>query len=172
MRWRYARYLVNAGLITLVVGACSESSGPDKLTLDDVGEPDTNTAFVMLDRDLIAGTDTVRAGVEELYLVQTGRPPETLIADARLKQVTFLVSDIYATDRYLADASTFRWIGPTGREYYPALKCAVTVQSAYVPNTPSTLWLETDCEVAAADGGGSFRVLVKARRFGTPEQGP
>lgn len=164
--------LLSGSLALALAGACSDSAGPSDLTLDDLSDPDTNTAVVMLDRDLIEGTDTVKAGVEEVYLVQTGRSPNTLTAIAGLKEVTFVVSDIYATDRYLADASTFRWVGPTGRAYFPALKCAVTVRSAYVPATPSTMWLETACQVASPDGGGAFTVLVKSRRFGIPEEGP
>jgi hypothetical protein len=172
IRGRLEGFAASVVLALIAAGGCSDGNGPSGLTLDDLSDPDTNMAVVMLDRDLIEGTDTVKAGVQEMYVVQTGPAPEILTADAGLKQVTFVVSDVYATDRYLADASTFRWVGPTGRVYFPALKCAVTVRSTYVPATPSTMWLETVCLVASPDGGASFTVLVKARRFGMPEEGP
>jgi len=172
-RWRLATYLLCTPLAIVAMGACSDGSGPVELTLDSLSDPDTNTAVVVVDRDVIEGGDTVKAGVEEVYQVQTGFAPEILTANRGLKQVTFTVADIYSTDRYLTDANnTFRWIGPTGREYYPTLKCSVTVRSAFEPATPSTMWLETACEVASLSGGGSFTVLVKLRRFGTPEEGP
>jgi hypothetical protein len=172
-RWQLAATLVCALPATFMVAGCGNGTGPEPM-LDQLSDPDTNTAVVMVDRDVVEGSDTVKAGVEEVYLVDTGRAWETLAADAGVKQVMFTVGDPYATDRYLTDAvtNTFRWIGPTGTEYYPVLKCAVTVRSAFVADTPSTLWLETACDVAPLAGGGAIKVLVKARRFGTPQTGP
>jgi len=157
--------------VVLTVG-CSDSSGPATLTLDDLTDPDPNTAVVVVDRDIVEGSDTVKGGVEEMYLVETGAAWDVVTANLGVKQLTFIVPDAYAADPYLADPTTFRWIDPTGRQYYPVVKCVVTVSSAFVLATPSTLWLETECEVSPPEGGASFKVLIKARRFGTPEEGP
>jgi hypothetical protein len=174
MRWHLRWPVVCALFAIAALSACSDGSGPSELTLDDLTDPDTNTAVVVLDRDLIEGADTVTAVVEEVYLVATALAPEIISANLGLKQVKFTVSDIYSTERYLTDfaTNTFIWVGPTGREYYPVTRCAVTVRSAYIAQTPSTMWLETACDVAPLEGGTSFKVLVKVRRFGTPEEGP
>jgi hypothetical protein len=154
--------------------ACSDGSGPASITLDDVSDPDSNTAVVVVDRDVIEGNDTVRAGVEEVYLVDLGLAPATLLGYRGLKRVIFSVEDLYSTEPFLTgdQTNTFVWVGPTGREYFPLTRCSVTVRSAYVPATPSTMWLETACEMTAFDGSGTVRVLVKIRRFGPPEEGP
>ena len=170
MRRQLTGQLILALLAMIAVGACSSTNGPGGFTLDDLSDPDSNTAVVMLDQDVIEGNDTVKAGVQEVYLVDTGRAWEELSANSGLKQVRFTVADPYSTARYLIDGTTntFRWIGPTGREYYPILDCPVTVRSAFVIDTRSTLWLETACTVAPVGGGGSVTILVKARRVGMP----
>lgn len=174
MLFRGKPRLVGALAAIVTLGACSNGSGPGTLTLDNVTDPDTNLAVVVLDRDVVEGTDTVKAGVEEPYLVVTGDAPGTLEAYAGVKSVTFTVGDPYTATRLLTDGSTntFEWIGPTGRAYFPVTKCAITIRSAFVADTASTLWLETACPVAPLDGGGSVTVLVKARRVDTPTTGP
>lgn len=173
-RLQRLRLVIGVVLALVAPGACGDGSGPDEITLDDLSSPDTNTAVLAVDRDVIEGSDTVKAGVEEVYLIQTGLAPEILSADRGVKRVLVRVADGFVTGRYLTDGEEFdfRWTGPTGREYYPALKCALTIDSAFVPDTPSTMLLETACLVAPLTGGASFTVLVKARRFGTIETGP
>jgi len=166
-RWRECAFL--PFVLSL---ACSDSSGPATLTLDDLTDPQPNTAVVVVDRDVTEGSDTVKGGVEEVYQVVTGSAWDVLTATLGVKQLTFVVTDPYTTGTYLADPTTFRWTGPTGRDYYPVVKCVVTVRSAFVLATPSTLWLETECAISPPEGGASFNVLIKARRFGTPEEGP
>lgn len=176
MQWLRAGSVVCALVAIVAAGACSNGSGPLNLTLNDVSDPDSNRAVVVVDHDVIEGSDTVKAGVEEVYLVEPGRAWETLAADAGIRQVTFQVSDPYSAAAYLADdgANTFQWVGPTGTVYVPVSKCVVHVRSAFVVDTLSTLWLETDCQVVPVTPGGSsvVTILVKARRDGTPQTGP
>lgn len=147
---------------------CTSDTGPATLTLDDVSEPDSNTAVVVLSRDVVEDGDTVKAGVEAVYTVEDGRIPHVLAADLATKQVTFVVSDLYTAQTFLTDGAgqNFWWTGPSGIEYHPVEPCEVTVRAPFVFGSPSTLVVETACEVAAI-GQRPFTVLAKARRFAT-----
>jgi hypothetical protein len=151
--------------------ACSEPSAP-AIQLDDLADPDTNTAVVVLDATIQAGGVQLQAGREYIYRVRTDRVPHTLLAEwvsgADTARVTFLISELYDAGPVTTDGvgNRFGWIDPLGRTWEPATTCELDVTKAYVFGTPSLQAIETACRVRSQTEE-SMTVYVKARRFAT-----
>ena len=155
----------------LVALACGDSAAPG-IRLDDLTDPDTNAAVVVLDTTVQARGARFEAGREYVYRVRTDRVPHTLLAEwvsgTDSATVTFVITELYAAGPVVTDGvgNAFTWRDPLGRTWQPATSCTLNVTEAYVFGTPSTQAIETACRVRSPTGE-TLTVFAKARRFAT-----
>ena len=163
--------LVMLGLAVTSAAACGDQSA-STVRLDDLADPDTNTAVVVLDATLRAGGVRFDAGREHVYAVRTDRVPHTLLAEwvsgSDSATVTFVISELYAAGPVVTDGAgnAFAWRDPLGRVWQPVTSCTLDVTEAYVFGTQSSQAIETACRVRSPTGE-TLTVFAKARRFAT-----
>ncbi len=162
-----ASLVTTAGLIAL--SACFDGSGPEMIRLADLSEPDTNTAVVVLSRNVQHGTEVLVAGEEYLFQVRQDRIPHTLLVERVVSgdtaSVLFVIADLYTTGTVLTDGSAnrFEWSGTDDTAHLPVVPCEVHVTEAYILGVPSVQSVETACRVASPTGV-TLTVFAKAKR--------
>ncbi len=162
--------LIPVALLVATV-ACGDPAAPT-IRLDDLTDPDTNTAVVVLAATVQAGSARFEAGREYTFRVRTDRVPHTLLAErvsgSDTTRVMFVISDLYTAGPVVTDGAgnAFAWSDPLGRSWPPATTCTLNVTEAYVFGTPSTQAIETACRVRSP-AGETTTVYTKARRFAT-----
>jgi hypothetical protein len=135
------------------------------ISLEDLSEPDTNTAVVVLDSDFRLGATAIYAGTEQIYCVRPDRIPHVTLVERIVStdttSVVQVISDLYAAGPVRTDGSVnlFRFTGADGTEYRPVVPCELDVVAAYVLGTPSVQELRTVCRVRSS-GDVSFTVFV------------
>lgn len=153
----------------MLAWACDTIADTD-LALDQLTNPDTNTAVVVLSRDVPSARVTLERGVEYVYTVRGDRSPHTLLAERIVQgdttRITFVISDLYAAGIVETDGTLNRvsWTDPNGIQYTPAARCLLDVTQAYVFGTPSVLRVQTACDVQGP-GVDRLTVYTKAARF-------
>ena len=163
-----AAALLAAGSLTLAV-ACDAIAGTD-LALDQIADPDTNSAVVVLSRDIRTAAVTLRKGVEYVYVVRGDRTPHTLLAEhivhGDTTRITIVISELYSAGTLETDGTLnrFVWTHPNGLDYTPVTPCLLEVTQPYVFGMPSTQAVQTACEVKGP-GGDRLTVYAKAARF-------
>lgn len=153
----------------LALAACDLGlgTGPDELTLDDLGEPAANSAVIVLTRPLGDGRGyyDMSARTPYYFVLRTPPPLPRLVFDTQIGIGSpSLVLDLAAIDQTGvlvtgSDDIDVAFTAPDGVRFEPRSTCRITLTSAWADQPGARLRGKSDCPVT--DGGIELRVLFK-----------
>lgn len=153
----------------LVVAACDLGlgTGPAEITLDDLSEPMSNTAVVLITEPLGDGRGYYDMGANLQYPFQLRTPPPLpeMVFDVPIgvgaAALTVTLADIGSTGVRVTgtDGVDVLFMAPDGTSYRPLTTCRITITSAWRDAPGARFQGRSDCPVT--DGTTDFRVLFK-----------
>ncbi|HUE77120.1 MAG TPA: hypothetical protein VMM83_04195 [Longimicrobiales bacterium] len=151
----------------LLLAGCDLGTGPTPVTLDDLTEPASNTAVVLITEPLGDGRGYYDMGADLQYPFQLRTPPPLpeMIYDLQIgigaSALTLTLANIEDTGIIVTgvDGVDVLFMAPDGATYEPLTSCRITITSAWVDSPGARLQGKSDCPVT--DGSADFRVLFK-----------
>ncbi|HUG41605.1 MAG TPA: hypothetical protein VMM12_14040 [Longimicrobiales bacterium] len=149
----------------LVLAACDLGlgTGPVELKLDDLAEPESNTAVVALTKTIGdgIGLNDMVAQTQYLLTLRTPPPLPELLFDARSSVLRLTLAGIDETGIRVTgtDGVDVVFAAPDGVLFGPSTTCRITITSAWAPQPGARLRGKSDCPIT--DGTRELRVLFK-----------
>lgn len=169
MRISLVRKLLPVLPLFLLLAACDLGlgTGPTSFTLDDLADPQPNSAVVLLTESLGDGRGyyDMTANVAYAFLLRTPPPLPRLVFDTQIGVgASTLRLDLAHIDRTGTlqtgtDGVAMRFVAPDGTIFEPRSSCRITLTSAWADQPGARLEGRSDCPVT--DGTLELRVLFK-----------
>lgn len=153
----------------LFLAACDFglSTPVPEVTLDDLHDPASNTAVVLLTEPLGDGRGyyDMSALTQYFYTLRTPPPLPQLVFDTQIgvgaSDLILTLANIEETGLLVTgtDGVSVRFVAPDGRIFEPLTTCRITITSPWSAPAGSRLQGKSDCPVT--DGTSDLRVLFK-----------